>query len=216
LPVALAILIWLALSNYAIAAIAIAIIPAELALAWAFAGPLRRAFLRERESAALATTTIEETLASITAVKAFNTEGAESARYACDNQDAFTAARRARMLMAAYRVLNNSIRALAYIAVFYIGANQVLAGQRGGAVRVLITLGLFQGLLAAFAWMSAGTRHLTDLWGSLQDVGVALARVFEMLDKAGDRQVATGHDPVAPVAAGLVFEHCGFSYDGRA
>jgi len=216
LPVALAILIWLAHSNYVIAAIALALIPAESGLAWAFAGPLRRGFLRERESAAIATTTIEETLASITAVKAFNTEGAEAARYARDNWDAFTAARRARMLIAVYRVLSNGLRAVAYVAVLYIGASQVLAGQRGGVVRVLITLGLFQGLLAAFAWMSAGARHLTDLWGSLQDVGVALARVFEMLDKAGDRQVATGHDPVAPVAAGLVFERCGFSYDGRA
>jgi len=215
LPAALAILIWLAASNYIIAAIALALIPAELGLAWTFARPLRRSFLRERESAAIATTTIEETLASITAVKAFSTEGAESARYACDNWDAFTAARRARMLIAVYRVLNNGIRAVAYVAVLYIGANQVLAGQRG-AVRVLVTLGLFQGLLAAFGWMSDGARHLTDLWGSLQDVGVALARVFEMLDKAGERQVATGHDPVAPVAAGLVFERCGFSYDGRA
>ncbi len=170
LPAALAILIWLAASNYVIAAIALALVPAELGLAWAFAGPLRRGFLRERESAAIATTTIEETLASITAVKAFNTEGAESARYARDNWDAFTAARRARMLIAVYRVLNNSIRAVAYVAVLYIGTNQVLASQRGGAVRVLVTLGLFQGLLAAFGSMSAGARHLTDLWGSLQDV----------------------------------------------
>ncbi len=221
LPAALAILIWLAASNYIVAAIALALIPAELGLAWAFGGPLRRAFLREREAAALATTTIEETLASITAVKAFSTEGAESARYARDNWAAFNAARRARMLMAVYRVLNNTIRAVAYVAVLYIGAGQVLtsqalASQRGGAVRVLITLGLFQGLLAAFGYMSAGARHLTDLWGSLQDVSVAIARVFEMLDKTGEHEVASGRDPVPPVVRSLVFERCGFSYDGRA
>ena len=216
LPVALAILIWLAASNYIIAAIALALIPAELGLAWAFGGPLRRAFVRERESAALATTTIEETLASITAVKAFSTEGAESVRYARDNWDAFNAARRARMLMAVYRVLNNTVRAVAYVAVLYIGADQVLASQRGGTVRVLITLGLFQGLLAAFGSMSAGARHLTDLWGSLQDVSVAIARVFAMLDKTGEHEVASGRAPVAPVAKALVFERCGFSYDGRA
>ncbi len=215
LPVTIAILIWLALSNYVIALIAIAVIPADLILAWAFSGPLRRAFRHAREATALATTTIEETLASIPAVKAFGTEAAESNRYARDNWSAFLAARRARMLMVAYRILNNSIRAGAYIAVLYVGAQQVLTGGRGGITRAVVTLGLFQAAMSAFGWMSSGTRHLTDLWGSLQDVGVALARVFEMLDKIPEREVATGRDPVGTVRESLAFERCAFSYDGR-
>jgi ATP-binding cassette, subfamily B, bacterial len=216
IPPAIAILLWFAYQNYVIALIAIALTLGDLVLAAAFGGMLRRAFLHARETSAKATTTIEETLASITAVKAFSSEGAESARYARDNWESFLAARRARMLMAVYRALTNTIRGGAYAAVLYMGARQVLGGERGGVARAIITLGLFQGLLAAFGWMSAGARHLSDLWGSLQDVGIALARVFEMLDKAPEREVATGHDPAPPVRAALVFERCGFSYDGRA
>jgi ABC-type multidrug transport system fused ATPase/permease subunit len=215
LPVAIGVLAWLAYSNYTIAAIAAALIPAEFALAWAFSGPLRRAFRQARESSARATTTIEETLASITAVKAFNTEADEAARYARDNWDAFIAARRARLLMVTYRVINGSTRALAYTAVIYIGAHQVLGGGRAGLSRALISLGLFQAALSAFRHMSRGTGRLTDLWGSLQDVGVALARVFEMLDKVPEREAATGHEPVQPVRESVVFDRCGFSYDGR-
>jgi ABC-type multidrug transport system fused ATPase/permease subunit len=120
------------------------------------------------------------------------------------------------MLMVAYRVLNNAIRAIAYVAVGYIAARQVLTGGHGGIARAAISLGLFQGGLTAFGRMSGGVRQLADLWGSLQDVGVALARVFEMLDKTPEREVASGTRPVSGVRDSIVFERCAFSYDGRA
>jgi ABC-type multidrug transport system fused ATPase/permease subunit len=216
LPFAVAMLLWLAISNYTIALIALALVPADIALALAFAGTMRRAFLREREATALATTTIEETLASVSAVKAFGTETRESARYSRDNWNAFLAARRARMTFAGYRVLITVLRALAYVTVLYIAAHQVLTGARGGMAHAAISLGLFQAAVAAFSRMSGGARHLTDVWGSLQDVGIALARVFEMLDRAPERAVISGTAPVAAVRESFAFENCGFSYDGRA
>jgi ABC-type multidrug transport system fused ATPase/permease subunit len=120
------------------------------------------------------------------------------------------------MLIAGYRVCSNSIRGLAYVAAMYIGAHQVITGARGGLAGAVVSLGLFQSALTAFATMSGGTRGLTDLWASLQDVGVALARVFEMLDQATEREVAPGRAPVPQLLHSLVFERCAFSYDGRA
>lgn len=216
LPFVIADLIWLAFANYRLAAIALAIVPADLCLAWALSSPLRRTFLRSREAAAIATTTVEETLASITAVKAFANESGESARYARDNWQSFLAARRARMTMVVYRVLSNTIRAFAYVAAMYFAAGLALSAGRAGLARAAISLGLFQGAMVAFARMSGRARHLTDLWGGLQDVGVALARVFEMLDKASECELAGGREPAPLVRESIAFDRLGFSYDGRA
>lgn len=217
LPLAVVNLGWLAVFNYAMALIALALIPADFALAWMFSGALRGRFLRAREASALATSRVEETLASIKAVKGFGREDHEAAVYADDNWRAFLAARRARMLLVIYRVLANLLRALAYLAVVYIGARQVISGARGGFGAAVMSLGLFQGAVVAFSRMSAGSHHLTVLWGSLQDVGVGLARVFEMLGKRSERTLATvpvlsGREiPKAPSRA-LVFERVTFGY----
>lgn len=217
LPIAAAYLGWLMVFNYAMALVALALIPADFALAWTFGRALRRGFLRAREASALATIRVEETLASIKAVKGFGREDHEAAVYGDDNWQAFLAARRARMLLVIYRVVANFLRSLAYLAVVYIGTRQVMGAARGGLGGAIMSLGLFQGALVAFGRMSAGSHQLTVLWGSLQDVGVGLARVFEMLGKRSERALAvapvsSGHEiPKAPVHA-LVFESVSFGY----
>ena len=170
--------------NYAMALIALILIPAEFVLAWIFSAPLRTAFLRAREASALATTRIEETLASIKAVKAFGRENHEAAVYADENWAALLAERQARMLLLVYRVLSNFIRGLAYLAVVYVGARQVVSGEGGGITGSAISLGLFQGTVVAFSRIGASSHELAMLWGSLQDVGVGFARVFQILRKA--------------------------------
>src|SRR6516225_6532069 len=114
-PVAAANFGWLVVFNYTMALIALALIPAEWALAWTFSAPLRCAFLRAREASALATTRIEETLASVKAVKAFCREDREAAVYADENWEALLAERKARMLLLIYRVLSNFMRGVAYL-----------------------------------------------------------------------------------------------------
>jgi ATP-binding cassette, subfamily B, bacterial len=215
LPLAAASLVWLTMFNYRIAAIAVVLIPANLALAWLYSARLRRAFLGEREATALATTRIEETLASINAVKAYGNEGAESGRYARDNWESFLAARRARLMLARYRVLSNTLRGVAYAGAVYLGARQVLAGGTTGLAEAAASLGLFQGVLAVFASMSVQTRNLTNLWGSLQDVAVATARVLEMLAKPSEERVTSGGriPPSAPQS--IAFERVSFGYDPR-
>ena len=190
LPLAAANFAWLLVFNYAMALIALILIPAEFALAWIFSAPLRTAFLRAREASALATTRIEETLASIKAVKAFGRENHEAAIYADENWAALLAERQARMLLLVYRVLSNFIRGLGYLAVVYVGARQVVGGEGGGITGSAISLGLFQGTVVAFSRIGASSHELAMLWGSLQDVGVGFARVFQILRKPSDRIVA--------------------------
>jgi ABC-type multidrug transport system fused ATPase/permease subunit len=206
----------LAAFDYHVAAIAAALIPANLIVAALFAKPLRRAFLAERVASAQATTRIEETLASIKAVKAFGREAAESNLYSIDNWESFMAARHARMLWVVYRVIINTLRSLAYVGAIYFGALQVLHGGVAGALRAAFSLGVFQGALWIYAGMTARVRNLTSIWGALQDVGVALARVFEMMAKLPEERVRSGNIVAVAPSKEFAFEDVGFSYDLRS
>jgi ATP-binding cassette, subfamily B, bacterial len=216
IPLAIGTLGFLLLFNRAIALIAVAVLPLDLLLAVLYGTALRRAFIAERETAAAATTRIEETLASIKAVKAFEREEFETERYARDNWDAFLAARRARLMLARYRVATNTVRGLAYVAAAYFGARRVLLGGYAGVAMTAASLGLFQSSLAVFGWMTAGARHLADTWGSLQDVSVAISRVLEMLTMPAAEQVRSGSMVPARSVESIAFEAVNFGYDSRS
>jgi ABC-type multidrug transport system fused ATPase/permease subunit len=214
-PAALGTLLYLLWYDYRMALIAAMLMPANLVLAWMFADSMRAGFIAERETTAQATTRIEETLASIRTVKAFGTEARETENYARDNWDAFLAGRRARLRLARYRVMTNTVRGLAYVAAMYVGATEVMAGGTAGLAHVAVSLGLFQGSLTLFANVSARTRNLTDLWGSMQDVVVAISRVLEMLGQTPERSVASGHAIPPKSLSALTFDHVTFGYDPR-
>jgi ABC-type multidrug transport system fused ATPase/permease subunit len=215
-PLALGTLGYLFMFNRAMALIALIVLPIDFILAIAYGTALRRAFVAEREAAAAATTRIEETLASIKAVKAFGREEYETGLYARDNWDAFMAARRARMMLVRYRVLSNTARALAYVAAAYIGARYVLIGGYAGAAKTAASLGLFQASLSIFGWMTGGARQLTDRWASLQDVGIAISRVLEMLTMPSTEKVKSGDMVAKGPARSVAFESVRFGYDPRS
>ncbi len=216
LPLLIGTLGWLLLYNYWIALIAAGIIPLNLALAWIYSDRLRRGFLSEREATAQATTRLEETLASIKTVKAFGAEVSETANYAGDNWNAFLAARRARLMLARYSVLTNTIRALATVAVGYFGALQVISGAVGGITGAVVSLGVFQGEMAIIARMSNSMRNLTNRWGSMQDVVVAIARVLEMLSWPAEAAIKSGHRIPHAHPQALYFDDVRFGYEADA
>ena len=216
IPLAIGTLGFLLLFNRAMALIAVAVLPLDLLLAALYGTALRRAFIAERETAAAATTRIEETLASIKTVKAFEREEFETKRYARDNWDAFLAARRARLMLARYRVATNTVRGLAYVAAAYFGARRVLLGGYAGVAMTAASLGLFQSSLAVLGWMTAGARNLGDTWGSLQDVSVAISRVLEMLTMPAAEQVRSGSLVPGRAVESIAFEAVDFGYDSRS
>ncbi len=214
-PAALGMLLYLLWYDARMALIAALLMPANFILAWMFADSLRTAFIGEREAMARATTRVEETLASIKTVKAFGTETRETENYSRDNWDAFIAARRARLMLARYRVMTNTVRGLAYVAVMYVGATEVMAGGTAGLAHVAVSLGLFQGSLTLFARFSGRTRDLTNLWGSMQDVVVAISRVLEMLGQTPEQSVRSGRGIPPKSATMLRFDQVTFGYDPR-
>ena len=215
-PFAIANLVWLFMFNAAMGCIALALLPIDFALAWFYGNRLRPAFRAEREAASLATSRIEETLASIKAVKAFGQEDFETSRYAADNWNAFVAARRARLMLARYRVWNNSIRGVAYIAALYLGGRQVLIGGSPGFIRAAASLGFFQGSLSVFGSLSARMRRLANRWGGMQDVAVAMARVLEMIAMPAAEKIRSGVLIPSTAPRTLGFQRVSFGYDRSA
>ena len=215
IPAAAGTILYLVWYDLRMALIVALLIPANLILAWMFADSMRAAFIDAREATAFATTRIEETLASIKTVKAFGTEALEAENYARDNWDAFIASRRARLMLARYRAVTNTVRGLAYVAALYVGGTEVLAGGTAGLSRVAVSLGLFQGSINLVASVSARTRNITDLWGSMQDVVVAISRVLEMLGQTPEQGVSSGHKIPTAAARVLTFDDVSFGYDPR-
>jgi ATP-binding cassette, subfamily B, bacterial len=214
-PAAIGSILYLLWFDYRLALIVVLLMPANFVLAWIYADSLRAAFIDEREATALATTRIEETLASIRTVKAFGTEAREAENYARDNWDAFLAGRRARLMLARYRVITNTVRGLGYVAAMYVGATEVLAGGTAGLAHVAVSLGLFQGSITLVSSVSRRARNITDQWGSMQDVVVAISRVLEMLGQTPEQSVASGHAIPPKSAAAITFEDVSFGYDPR-
>jgi ABC-type multidrug transport system fused ATPase/permease subunit len=191
------------------------LMPANFVMAWLYADSLRAAFIDERETTARATTRIEETLASIKTVKAFGTEAREAKNYARENWDAFLAGRRARLMLARYRVMTNTVRGLAYVAALYLGATEAIAGGAPGLGRVVLSLGLFQAALWVVSNVSKRTRNITDQWGSMQDVVVAISRVLEMLGQTPEQSVSSGSAIPQKSVTALTFDRVTFGYDPR-
>src|SRR5208282_1096707 len=140
IPAAVGSILYLLWYDYPMALIAALLMPANFMLAWIFGDSMRAAFIVERETMARATTRIEETLASIKTVKAFGAEAREADNYARDNWDAFLAARRARLMLARYRAVTNTVRGLAYVSALYVGATEVMAGGTAGLAHVAVSL----------------------------------------------------------------------------
>jgi ATP-binding cassette subfamily B protein len=214
-PAAIGTILYLLWFDTRMALIVAMLMPANFILGWIYANSLRTAFIAERETTAQATTRIEETLASIRTVKAFGTEAREAENYARDNWDAFLAGRRARLMLARYRVITNTIRGLAYVAALYVGAAAVMAGGSAGLGHAAVSLGLFQGSLWLVSNVSKRTRNITDHWGSMQDVVVAISRVLEMLGQAPEQSVRSGHAIPPRTATILALNDVAFGYDQR-
>jgi ATP-binding cassette, subfamily B, bacterial len=214
-PAALGSILYLLWYDTRMALIVALLMPANFILAWIYANSLRAAFIDERETTARATTRIEETLASIKTVKAFGTEAREAENYARENWEAFLAGRRARLMLARYRVVTNTVRGLAYVAALYIGAREVMAGGTAGLGGVAVSLGLFQGSITLVSNVSKRTRNITDQWGSMQDVVVAISRVLEMIGQTPEQSISSGSAIPPKSATVLSFDHVTFGYDPR-
>ena len=65
-----------------------------------------------------------------------------------------------------------------------------MRGGTAGLAHVAVSLGLFQGSVSLVSSVSKRARNITDQWGSMQDVVVAISRVLEMLGQTPEQSVS--------------------------
>ena len=117
-------------------------------------------------------------------------------------------------MLARYRVVTNTVRGLAYVAALYIGATEVWrAGPRVSATSSFRS-DCSKDRSSLFP-TSASHENITDQWGSMQDVVVAISRVLEMIGQIPSKASAAAHAIPPKSAKVLSFDNVTFGYDPR-
>ena len=167
---------------------------------------VRKLSRSSQDSIADASATAGELLEAMPTVQAYNQEAHERGRFAQSVERAF--------LVAKARILTRSFLTMAAIillfgggmGVFWIGAQDVLAGHTTAGALVQFIL------YAAFVGGSAA--GLAEVWGELQRASGSAERLFELL--AVKPEIAAPPIPAPlPASSELAFDHVRFVYPTR-
>ncbi|MCG8587988.1 MAG: ABC transporter ATP-binding protein/permease [Proteobacteria bacterium] len=196
---------------------------AVLALAWpptlwlgaALARRMRVGFRRARESNAELMSRIQETLVGIRVIKAYGAETVEQERFETSSATAFEAAYSARNLFASFQVAIFAIVGTAAIAAIALGTLQARDAELlfvavGGFTAW--NLGLYNFFKAQSSDTGDALREIYRTWGRLQDIGIGLDRVFEVLDLEPEVQDAPDARDLSGIGDGVRFENVHFGY----
>jgi ABC-type multidrug transport system fused ATPase/permease subunit len=177
--------------------------------------------LRARAASSDLTSRVQESLSHVRTIKANGQEAREQAAFERDSAVAFNAAYDLRSLIA-----TATVGAFVGVAAFllpaeYLMATAASAGRATAAAGLMALVGLSfsRWNAAAFTWgqgrmfaVSAGARGLVAEWAGIQDTGMALKRVFDILDIAPDVDDAPGATTLAAVERDVRFEGVDFAY----
>lgn len=176
---------------------------------------LRLGFRTAREANSALTSRIQESLAGIKVIKAYNIESFEQERFEQDSRTAFDRAFAARTLFAGFSV-----------TIFWIIGAALLTATawatlktRDAATVFLVAggftvwnLGLYNFFKARFGQATNALRQLFRTWGQMQDIAIGLDRVFELLDLKPEVEDAPDAIAMPPFRATIAFRQVSFAY----
>jgi len=184
--------------------LAIGFLPMVLIATWPFASVVRKAGARSRAAGSVTTTTIEESMSSITAVQSLGTSARERKRFDTDSSESFRAFRRlalAGMLATMAGTVGGSILVA---AVFIEIADEVIGGtMSAGDVGVL---------LPYFTSIAVAAVNMGALWIRVQESTTGLNRVFWLMDLPSEAD-PPGAVALPKVRESVRVENASFAYD---
>jgi ABC-type multidrug transport system fused ATPase/permease subunit len=194
-------------------------VPAAL-IASRLGRPLRVGFRGAREANSALTSRIQETLAGIKVIKAYGIEEREQGRFERDSRRAFDEAYHARRRLAAFGVWVFFAVGAALVAASTWAALVTRAGEPvfystiagASAAIALWNLGNFNFFKERYGAGAIAIRTFFRTWGVSQDIGVALHRVFELLDLEPEVRDAPGALPAPATPRHLAFDGVSFRY----
>jgi ATP-binding cassette subfamily B protein len=148
-----------------------------------------------------------EALGGVRTVQAYTLEAPTAGRFAALVEQAFVSARNATVARALLTAFAIFLVFGSVVAVLWLGANAVLAGEMSAG-----TLGQFV-LYSVFA--AGGLAELSQVWGEVSQAAGASERIAELL--ATRPKIAAPKAPLAlpdPAQGAIAFENVHFTYDG--
>lgn len=140
-------------------------------------------------------------------VKAFGTEGKESARFAHAADRLYRTQMKAVVALSSLPPLMEFLGGLALAGALWYGSQQISAGR--------LTPGDFTAFMAALFMMYSPAKKLSRVNANLQQAIAAAGRIFEMLDTHTEVTDRPGAQPLAPLRAQIRFDDVSFHYDDR-
>ncbi|MGH7788905.1 MAG: lipid A export permease/ATP-binding protein MsbA [Candidatus Binatia bacterium] len=190
--------------DWMLALIAIVVFPASVLPMVRLSKRMRGYARRLQGSLGLLTALLQETIQGNRVVKAFGMEEYEKRRFAAENRDLVRMAMRVARIRAFNTPMMEVLAAFGIAGVVWYGGYSVVVGGR--------TQGAFLAFLTALFLLYDPFKGLGRTNGQLQQGMAAADRVFELLDTKSDVVDQPGAAELAPIRAGIEFEHVTFRY----
>jgi ATP-binding cassette subfamily B protein len=196
------------------ALISLSVVPLMAFATFYFSNQARRAFRKSRQEMGSVNAGLQESIAGVREVQAFNREEETIAQFRRAN----AANRDANVRAASFTsALNPVLEALGYVAiaiVVVVGALSIVRNQPllGGAV---ISLGTIVAFVQYVQRFNQPIQQIAVLWTNIQSAIAGGERIFGFLDEQPELQDAPNARPLPPIQGRVVFADVAFSYGAR-
>ena len=185
------------------------ITPPLIAFAWYFGPRIRKQSLEKRDRRAALTSFVQQTLAALPVVQAFNTQQRNDRRFDELAEQYTSAVRRSSATDDVYKLVNGLGTTITVAVVLFLGGQRVLIGA--------MTIGSLLVFLQYGRTMLSSVRDLLGVYGKLRGAEANVDRVLEILESV-DRvpEPASPIDLPAPEGgrgSRVVFDHVTYGYD---
>lgn len=196
-------LVWM---NWRLALVALAIVPAILAILGMFIRKVRPKFGEVQQTLGKLNSILQEDLTGLKVVRAFAREGHERSRFEAVNQALLAKILETIRLFAGHFPFVFLCANLGTLGVIGFGGWQVMGG--GLSVGALIAFNTYLAFLLMPLFM------IGFLSAGLSRAGASAKRVYEVLDAPVDVADAEGAQPLGPLEGAIAFEDVHFRYPG--
>jgi ATP-binding cassette subfamily B multidrug efflux pump len=183
-----------------------------IATAW-FSEQARKAFRVTRQMIGDVNAELEESIAGVREVQAFNREAANIESFRQSN----AANRDANIRAVAYTAaLNPTLEALGYVAVALVagvGGVYLLRGlPLGGQI---VSLGLIVTFIGYVQRFNMPIQQISMLWANIQSAIAGAERIFDLLDEVPEIQEKIDAKPMPPIQGRVVYQGVRAGYDSN-
>lgn len=163
---------------------------------------IRRTAVAAREAAARLSTRLDEIFHGIQTIKLNRLEPHETRRFADEIRLFLRPSLNAQIGVAANPAMIDLIAAAAFVAVLYVGGQDIIDGEK--------TVGEFMSFFTALGLLFEPLRRLSSIAGQVQTAGASLERIYAVFEVAPGIRAPVDPTPLAP--GDITFEDVTFAY----